>query len=359
MERAGLKKVNVEYLWAGLELLDDLFDERGDTLILPRGERLTADRLQRLSRFNRGERYITTFQNTFDRIMEHGNVPVEVRRKFVEEKYGYTTLKNNVEGVLRLSRSSDTIQDTALVDPAVDDVFSRLGGLDVNVIFKCIDTPRPIDEDLQRHCLNVALLNGMMGAWLELPPGQVRLLVMAGILHDIGKTHIPEEIINAPRSLTDEEFALIKQHPVYSYELLGRRFDPLVREAARYHHERAGGRGYPDGLDGEDIPIFARITAVTDVYDAMVSKRSYKEERTPFDILDMFYADGFAGLDSELVTVFLYHMKEQLTERGVVMSDGTLGVVRYIPPNDFGHPIIQAGETVRQADENWYAVRIV
>lgn len=358
MEQTGLRKVNIEYLWAGLELLDDLFDERGETLILSRGECLTAERLRRLARFNQGEKYITTFQNTYDRIMEHGNVPVEIRRKFVEEKYGYTALKNSVEGVLRLSQRSDTIQDTAQIDPAVDDVFSRLSHLDVDVIFKCIDTPRPMDEDLQRHCLNVALLNGMMGDWLELPLGQVRLLVMAGILHDIGKTHIPEEIINAPRSLTDEEFALIKRHPVYSYDLLGVRFDPQVRQAVRFHHERLGGRGYPDGLDGEQIPLFARITAVTDVYDAMVSKRSYKEERTPFDILDMFYADDFGGLDPELVTVFLYHMKEHLTDRSVIMSDGSPGVVKYIPPNDYGRPIIQSGDTVRQADESWYAVRM-
>lgn len=359
MDRTGLKKVNIEYLWAGLELLDDLFDERGETLILPRGECLTAERLRRLGRFTKGEKYITTFQSTYDRVMEHGNVPMEVRRKFVEEKYGYTALKNNVEGVLRLSKRSETIQDTAMVDPAVDNVFSRLGGLDAEIIFKCIDTPRPMDEDLQRHCLNVALLNGMMADWLELPTDQARLLVMAGILHDIGKTHIPEEILNAPRSLTDEEFALIKRHPMYSDKLLGVRFDPQVRQAVRSHHERAGGRGYPDGLDGEEISLFARITAVTDVYDAMVSKRSYKEERTPFDILDMFYADGFAGLDPDLVTVFLCHMKELLLERKVIMSDGSPGVVRYIPPNDFGHPIIQSGENVRQADEDWYAVRLV
>ena len=359
MAQTGLKRVNIEYLWVGLELLDDLFDQRGETLILPRGECLTDERLQRLSRFNKGEKYITTYQNTYDQVMEHGNVPMEVRRRFVEEKYGYTALKNNVEGILRLSRRSQTIQDTAQVDPAVDDVFSRLGGLDVSVIFKCIDTPRPMDEDLQRHCLNVALLNGMMGLWLELPMDQVRLLVMSGLLHDIGKTHIPEEILNAPRSLTDEEFVLIKRHPIYSHELLGARFDEQVRQAVRSHHERAGGRGYPDALDGEDISLFARITAVTDVYDAMVSRRSYKEERTPFDILGMFYADGFAGLDPDLVTVFLCHMKEQLTERRVVMSDGSAGVVKYIPPNDLGHPIIYAGGAVRQAGEHWYAVRLV
>lgn len=82
--------------------------------------------------------------------------------------------------------------------------------------------PRPVDEALQRHSLNVALLNGIMGQWLGLDETDVRNLILTGVLHDIGKTKIPEEILNAPRKLTQEEFEIMKRHPLYSFELLGR-----------------------------------------------------------------------------------------------------------------------------------------
>lgn len=110
------------------------------------------------------------------------------------------------------------------------------------------------------------------------------LIVTASVLHDIGKIAIPEEILNKPGRLTKEEFEIMKTHTTIGSEMLdnieGYGDEPLVRTAyaiCRWHHERYDGRGYPDGLVGEQIPISAQIVALADVYDALVSKRSYKE----------------------------------------------------------------------------------
>lgn len=110
------------------------------------------------------------------------------------------------------------------------------------------------------------------------------LIVTASALHDIGKIAIPEEILNKPGRLTKEEFEIMKTHTTIGSEMLdnieGYGDEPLVRTAyaiCRWHHERYDGRGYPDGLVGEQIPISAQIVALADVYDALVSKRSYKE----------------------------------------------------------------------------------
>jgi HD-GYP domain-containing protein (c-di-GMP phosphodiesterase class II) len=103
-------------------------------------------------------------------------------------------------------------------------------------------------------------------------------IYMMGLLHDVGKIGVPDEIINKPSKLSDEEFELIKKHPVTGSEILERiQEKPKLATGARWHHERYGGGGYPDGISGEDIPVEARIIAVADAYDAMTSKRSYRD----------------------------------------------------------------------------------
>ena len=103
-------------------------------------------------------------------------------------------------------------------------------------------------------------------------------IYMIGLLHDVGKIGVPDAVINKPAKLTDEEFALIKNHPVMGGTILKTIKEmPELSIGARYHHEKYDGTGYPDGLKGEDIPEMARIIAVADTYDAMTSKRSYRD----------------------------------------------------------------------------------
>lgn len=103
-------------------------------------------------------------------------------------------------------------------------------------------------------------------------------IYMMGLLHDVGKIGVPDEVINKTSRLTDEEFELIKKHPVVGADILGRiKERPKLAVGARWHHERFGGGGYPDGISGNEIPEEARIIAVADAYDAMTSRRSYRD----------------------------------------------------------------------------------
>ena len=100
----------------------------------------------------------------------------------------------------------------------------------------------------------------------------------AGMLHDIGKIGISNEIINKTGKLTDEEYEIIKTHPSIGGDILSNISEiPNIAIGARWHHERYDGKGYPDGLKGKDIPELARIIGVADAYDAMTSKRSYRD----------------------------------------------------------------------------------
>ena len=104
-------------------------------------------------------------------------------------------------------------------------------------------------------------------------------IYMMGLLHDVGKIGVPNAIINKPSKLTDEEYDVIKEHPIMGEKILKNITEfPKLLTGARWHHERYDGRGYPDGIAGEEIPIEARIIAVADSYDAMTSKRSYRND---------------------------------------------------------------------------------
>ena len=127
------------------------------------------------------------------------------------------------------------------------------------------------------HSSRVAEYSKQIAWRLGKDEGEIEEIYYAGLLHDVGKIGVPREIINKAGKLTDEEFAIIKQHPMIGYGILSSISElPCLAVAARSHHERYDGTGYPDGLAGEDIPEIARIICVADSYDAMTSTRSYR-----------------------------------------------------------------------------------
>lgn len=143
------------------------------------------------------------------------------------------------------------------------------------------------DKYTNGHSLRVAEYSRMLAAKMNLPLDEQEDIYYFGLLHDIGKIGIPDEIINKTSKLTDEEYEIIKTHPVIGSEILEKMSElPGIVFGARWHHERYDGKGYPDGLTGENIPLVARIIGVADAYDAMSSKRSYR------DILPQNYIRG-------------------------------------------------------------------
>ena len=123
---------------------------------------------------------------------------------------------------------------------------------------------------------------------------EIRQIALAAILHDVGKISVPDAILNKPAKLTPEEFAVMQRHTVSGDEMLtqipqlkGLPFYDYARLIARHHHERWDGKGYPDGLAGDDIPIYAQIVGLADVYDALVSLRVYKPPFEHGDAVDM------------------------------------------------------------------------
>ena len=134
------------------------------------------------------------------------------------------------------------------------------------------------DKYTNGHSVRVAEYSKLIAERLNMSEREQNHIYRIGLLHDVGKIGIPDEIINKTKRLTDDEYAKIKTHPTIGAEILGNMSElPDIVVGAKYHHERYDGMGYPEGLSGENIPLVARIIAVADAYDAMTSNRSYRE----------------------------------------------------------------------------------
>jgi len=184
------------------------------------------------------------------------------------------------------------------------------------------------DEYTYLHSVSVCALMVSLGRQLGLDEQTVRDAGMAGLLHDLGKAVMPTEIINKPGKLTDEEFAIIKTHPVRGYEMLLESGvdNERVLDVARHHHERIDGKGYPDRLPADKISLIARMSAVCDVYDAITSDRPYKAGWDPAESVSRM-ATWEGHFDPIVLQTFIKTIGIYPVGSLVRMASGRLGVV--------------------------------
>jgi HD-GYP domain-containing protein (c-di-GMP phosphodiesterase class II) len=163
------------------------------------------------------------------------------------------------------------------------------------------------DSYTHGHGQRVARHAGRIAHAMHLPPADVARIRAAAAVHDVGKLYTPRHILNNPARLSDEEFAVVKRHPVDGAEMLTGVGDPQIAAMVRHHHERVEGGGYPAGLVGEAIPLGARIIAVADTFDAITSARAYRPAATQKQALDILRTESGRQLDAEVVAIFRRH----------------------------------------------------
>jgi HD-GYP domain-containing protein (c-di-GMP phosphodiesterase class II) len=162
------------------------------------------------------------------------------------------------------------------------------------------------DKYTHGHSARVAVLSKRIAQEAGLSSDECDQVYFAALLHDVGKIGVPDDVINKPGHLTDEEYKQIKLHPVFGYQILSSiRQSPYLSIGAHYHHERYDGKGYPDGLAGDDIPKIARIIAVADAFDAMTSTRSYRDALVRQKVRDEIESGMGKQFDSEFASIML------------------------------------------------------
>lgn len=162
------------------------------------------------------------------------------------------------------------------------------------------------DADAEGHLTRIRQVVEQIALELDFPEDEAEDLGYDAMLHDVGKLHIPPEVLNKQGELTDDERSLVEQHAILGEQMLKDR--PGTRRAARiarHHHESWDGGGYPDGLAGEAIPLEARITAAADVLDALIARRSYKPAATYPDALNAVHELAGSKLDPDVVEAMM------------------------------------------------------
>ncbi len=185
------------------------------------------------------------------------------------------------------------------------------------------------DEDTGAHIVRMSRYSALIAAKLGLPGEEVQNIQYAAPMHDVGKIGIPDKILMKPGKLTDEEFDFMKTHTTIGAKILAdskAEILQLAQQIAISHHEKWNGRGYPQGLAGDTIPLAARIVGLTDVFDALTSKRPYKD---PFPVevaLDIIKKERGEHFDPDVVDVFFENIDEILKIKDEVDADGDVSL---------------------------------
>lgn len=263
---------------------------------------------------------------------------VQQTPQFIEFKNQFTDSVSNFTEQINdfvLKNSQDIVDDML---HEVENILSHTrNSLHLLDMMQCL---RGFDDMTYMHSMNVALICHVIGHWRGLSPEEQNVLVLCGLLHDIGKLKIPPEIISKPGRLTDEEFAQIRSHPELGYEILQTKdLDTRVMQAALQHHERFNGKGYPRHLTSAEIDKFSAIVAIADVYDAMTSDRVYRKGICPFKVIAIL--EGEKELyDPDILYPFMKRTIEAYVNTDVLLSNGEKGKIVLLNQNLLSRPVV-------------------
>jgi len=203
------------------------------------------------------------------------------------------------------------------------------------------------DTYTYQHCIRVALLSSIIGRWMRFDSFRIQKLAWAGLLHDIGKSMIPAAILNKPGKLDIQEFDAIKLHSEHGYHI-SKKFNFLgddVLRGIKEHHERVNGSGYPAGLVGDEIHIFARIISVADTFDALTSHKVYNDKVCAFKAVEEINSSRFSQeLDPMIVDVFQKNVYRLFVGSMVELDKGIEGELIYFNIFDPKRPLIRVDD---------------
>lgn len=218
---------------------------------------------------------------------------------FIVKPFNPIELLTRVKSLLRVKQYTDELENAETV------IFSLALAVEAK------------DAYTEGHCNRLSYYGARLAEHIGLTPDEIKAIRRGGILHDIGKVAIDERILCKPGSLTEEEFAAVKQHPIIGENIC----KPLrslsnVLPIIRSHQERWNGAGYPDGLKGEQIPITARVVMTVDLYDALTTNRPYRKALPEEQAFDIMRAETAKGLwDPGLMHEFIHMVKNNMVDK--------------------------------------------
>ncbi len=209
-------------------------------------------------------------------------------------------------------------------------------------IFDMLHSIRESDDATYTHCINVGLFCNVFAGWLKLSEEDIKLATLCGLLHDVGKLKVPEGLLKKNGHYTEDEKAAIKAHTREGYLLVKNLdIDSHIKNAILTHHERCDGSGYPFGLSGFRIDPFAKMVAIADVYDAMTSKRTYRNAMSPIQAIEVMQQEGLQKYDVRFIMIFLENVMNTFIGNRVLLSTGEKGDIIFINKDNITRPTIK------------------
>ena len=244
----------------------------------------------------------------------------------IKVKLSESVKKQVAEGLQFLYSDTESVDFEKTTKAIAKDLMSAI--VENDAIAVDINELKICDEYTFKHSLDVATMSMIIGKRCGFSEKEIHDIGISGLLHDIGKAKIPAEILNKAEKLTDQEFEIMKQHSLMGYGILkgkGELSDEIKRGVLQ-HHEKIDGSGYPMGVTGEKISLFAKIISVVDIYDALVTERPYKKAYTPRDAVEMIMSMT-SELDIYVMKRFMESIILYPVGSDVMLSNGEMARV--------------------------------
>ncbi len=340
-----MRRVNINQLKAGMVTAEPVTTRSGQ-VIIERGVELTRPLIMRLSFYCVNEIAVAgDGEEAAPAAAKPASAPIysqkiKTSKEFQTFQFDHSFVLNSIKNTMEDYVFEDgTLETDEMLRQTTELFDSCKTSLE---LFDMLHNMRSHKDSVYAHSLNVALICRRIGKWLKLDSEALDTLTLCGLLHDIGKLKVPSELLNKPDKYTAEEFALVKNHTRYGYDLLKNLpLNTHIKKSALSHHERCDGSGYPLGLTKDDTDVYAMIVAIADVYDAMTAARSYRAPLCPFQVIESFEQEGLQKYYPKFILTFLQHIADTYRNNRVLLNDGRSANIVMLNKSRLSKPVVQ------------------